>query len=1250
MEEEDVKVILKNYFDAYGVAHIQIDSYNEFILKGVQRVIDEKNTITIPVKANVELNFRFGNVFVSNPVVINENRTIRPLYPQEAREKEIGYHSTIYIDIVEEMVEHGKITKTKLHQRIAFLQIPTMLYSVVCNLGDKNPHERVALGECRYDPGGYFIVKGKEHDRIKRVIERVIVAQQRPNYNFVQVIEQNITNNTKYKYISEIRSVAEESGYSVVVQTIMPIDEKTIFVSLPNIKEHIEAGIVFKALGVAPEEISALINMKYDAGHRFVKNIVKASFLVNTREDALTYISKHPMYPIPKDKQEAYARQVVERELFPHLGILATIRHKAEFLGYMINKLILVTIGVRKDDDRDNVSNKRIETTGILMFELFRAVYDGFYKNATLQLQKKQDILSIISHYTTMTKQIKSCFSTGNWSTRKTAHMKAGVSQVLNRMTYAATLSHLRHVVIPIGKEGKNAKIRQINTSQFGFICPSETPEGQTCGIVTNFSLLTKVSKRTQTILVREEIASCSYFSRDKSCPTRVLLNGIPIGFTEYAPLLLRQIITKREMGIIDSEVSAVYDEDDEEVIIYCDEGRLLRPLFVVHKNSAYDGNIRDWNLLLEQGIIRYVDSTEIEHSTIAMDVETLKKNEFQYNFLEIHPSMILGVCASIIPFPDHSQSPRNCYQCIWKEERIIMADNTVKKIKDVQIGDYVRSVDPISLKTSNVKVVHCFTKKTDKEMMKLSTFDGRQLVCTFDHPILAMKNGENTPEWIKAADLKTGDKIGIYEKNTCNCIFLPVSSIETHDNVEISDITVDSDNHSFVIDNGIIVHNSSMAKQALGVPLETFDQRSDTMMYVMDYPQRPLVSTDAAEFLHFNDMPSGCNPIVAIMTKEGFNQEDSVILNKSSIERGLFRVTGYFTISDEEVRKDTANYQVIEIPSLDIRNKKNYYAYLNNGGDLVGLIREGSQVKKDDVLIGKIAIRVKKSGEEEKKDISLTVKAGEEGIIHKVRVNTTPKGGKIIKIVIRVIKTPEVGDKFASRAAQKGTCGMIFSQEDMPFTSDGITPDIIINPHCIPSRMTINQLMECILGKSCSLAGKFGNATPFSKHSVNMAEKLCDDLEKFGFERHGLEAMFNPYTGEEIDAKVFIGPTFYQRLKHMVSDKMHSRARGNVTMLTRQPVEGRSRDGGLRFGEMERDAIIVHGTSRFLKERLFDMSDPFSVIVCSKCGMISASQTECKGCMDDKMRRINIPYAAKLLFQELNAMGIKTELIPKMF
>jgi DNA-directed RNA polymerase II subunit RPB2 len=195
---------------------------------------------------------------------------------------------------------------------------------------------------------------------------------------------------------------------------------------------------------------------------------------------------------------------------------------------------------------------------------------------------------------------------------------------------------------------------------------------------------------------------------------------------------------------------------------------------------------------------------------------------------------------------------------------------------------------------------------------------------------------------------------------------------------------------------------------------------------------------------------------------------------------------------------------------------------------------------------------------------------------------------------------------------------------------------------------MTINQLLETVLGKGCCMTGRFGNATPFSTSSVNTVTKICDQLESVGYERNGRETLYDPYTGKKIDAQVFMGPTYYQRLKHLVSDKMHARSKGQVTSLTRQPLEGRSRDGGLRFGEMERDAIISFGVSRFMKERLFEMSDPYSAIVCSLCGLISASQTECKCCKEDKLCRINIPYAAKLLFQELMAMNVKIELIPK--
>jgi DNA-directed RNA polymerase II subunit RPB2 len=253
-----------------------------------------------------------------------------------------------------------------------------------------------------------------------------------------------------------------------------------------------------------------------------------------------------------------------------------------------------------------------------------------------------------------------------------------------------------------------------------------------------------------------------------------------------------------------------------------------------------------------------------------------------------------------------------------------------------------------------------------------------------------------------------------------------------------------------------------------------------------------------------------------------------------------------------------------------------------------------------------------------------------------------------MVKVKIRSLKIPEIGDKVASRSAQKGTVGMIYPQEDMPFCNKtGMVPDLIINPLCLPSRMTINQIIECIGSKSCAMMGKFRYGTPFTRHSTDVVDHLCDSLRDCGLENHGKEKMSNGFTGEQFDAEIFIGPTYYHRLKHLVSNKIHARNHGSLQALTRQPVEGRSRDGGLRFGEMERDCMISHGVSRFLTERLFDMSDVFSVIVCTKCGTIPHCSDFCNVCENNKICRLFIPYACKLLFQELMAMCIKINLLP---
>jgi DNA-directed RNA polymerase II subunit RPB2 len=1087
--------VTKSFFDINSVTINQLHHYNEFIVHGIQQIFNEIGETHIVLSKSENVLLEFGNVFVGQPVSYSD-RSLRKITPNEARLGNLTYESSVYVDIRTKKFRDDILVEEKVNTRVFFCKLPTMVGSYVCNLHGKTEEEKIKAGECRNDPLGYFIIKG---------VERVIVTLQRPNYNFVQVIEQTITNNTKYKYISEIRSVSEESGYSVLIQVMLGISNNEIMVSLPNIREAIPAGIVFKAMGFSTfEEMRDMIDNKYEAGKKLVKILYQSAAHIQTQEDAIKYISRYPLYAINADVQVSYARQIIEMEIFPHLGIMATIKDKATFLGYMINKLIRTHLEVRRPDDRDNISNKRFETTGILVGDLFKGTLTNFIKslqklvNVTTS-QKKFDILSIIdSNKDTITKTIRTCFSTGNWSAKKMmAGNKVGVSQVLSRLTYIATLSHLRHIVIPIGKETKNTKIRQINTSQFGFICPSETPEGQTSGLVTNYALLAKVSKKTHTVIVKEFILSSKFTVVKKTDETFVpiMLNGTIIAFTNTVSEFVQDMISHRDNGSLDKEVSIIFDKFENELRMFCDSGRFMRPLLVVKDGKIYNGPETNWNNLIESGVIRFVDSNEIEQSVIAMFPSDLGKG-VSYDFCEIDPASLLGIAASIIPFPDHSQSPRNCYQ-------------------------------------------------------------------------------------------------------------------------------------------------SSMGKQAIGVPTETFTQRADTSLYVMTYPQRPLVSTHFSNVLHANEMPSGANVVIAIMPKEGFNQEDSVCISKASIERGLFTVMSYFTITEEEQRTTSSEFQTIETPSINIRNSKNNYSFLDSNG----IVKVGSRVKKDDVIVGKVLTKISKDHLIEKKDISGSIKAGEEGTVDSVKILATEKGWKLVKIVIRSIKIPEVGDKFASRAAQKGTCGMIFAQEDMPFTSDGITPDIIINPHCMPSRMTINQLLETILGKQCSISGTFGDASPFSSNSVDIMDTLCDGLENVGFDRYGQECMYNPYSGQLIDTKIFIGVAYYQRLKHMVSDKIHSRSKGHVTVICRQPLEGRSRDGGLRFGEMERDAMICHGNANFLKDRLFYMSDPYSVSVCSECGVIC--QKQCKICNSDKLCTVNLPYAAKLLFQELGAMCIKTELIP---
>jgi DNA-directed RNA polymerase beta subunit/intein/homing endonuclease len=506
-----------------------------------------------------------------------------------------------------------------------------------------------------------------------------------------------------------------------------------------------------------------------------------------------------------------------------------------------------------------------------------------------------------------------------------------------------------------------------------------------------------------------------------------------------------------------------------------------------------------------------------------------------------------------------------------------------------------------------------------------------------------------NIKEWLSN---KTSVKPGV--------MFATISTITRCPNGLISDIEVESENHSFISSNGFLSSNCAMAKQAMGVYAMNYDKRMDKTSYVLSYPSRPLVDTRIMNFLHLNKIPSGCQIHVAIMSHTGYNQEDSVLINKGSIDRGLFMTTIYHTEKDED--KNIIRDEIIRCkpdPAKTKGIKFGNYSKL----DSQGFIPENSLVANRDVIIAKI-VPIKENRNDPTKtvkyeDQSKIFRTTEETYIDKNYTGRNGDGYNFAKVRVRILRKPVLGDKCSSRHGQKGTMGNIIPECDMPFTKDGIRPDIIINPHAIPSRMTIGQLKETLLGKVLLELGLFGDGTSFGNLDV---KTIATELQKVGYESYGNEVLYNGLTGEQLESNIFFGPVFYQRLKHMVNDKQHSRAIGPMVNLTRQPAEGRSRDGGFRIGEMERDVMLAHGMSRFCRERLYDASDKYSVHVCKRCGLVASyndgtqnrmfSKDDftihlCKTCnnMTD-FARVEIPYSYKLMAQELQAINVVPRLI----
>ena len=1093
--EEAPWKIIGSYFEGQHLKRLvrhQIESYNDFINNQLERTIQMFNPVHIASeqdfdkktkKHKLDIEVTFSDFHLYRAQIHENNGATKLMFPQEARLRNFTYASSMTVDAnIKYTIRTGENLENvqTLHKSIPGIHIgkmPIMLKSSTCILNQYSHISHAETGECAYDAGGYFIINGSE---------KTVLGQERAAENKVYCF--NISKgNTKWNWLAEVKSVPDTKCISPKQINMMIASKNNgfgfpIYIQIPRVKHPLPLFVLFRALSILPdkdicEKIMLDLGGNDTNNNEAILTSLQASIIdantILTHEDAMRQLTSNVMYtPMHMDKETGakkkrdFAIDILNSDLFPHCK---TATQKIYFLGYMALRLIKCSLGILKQDDRDSYMNKRVDLTGALINNLFRNYFNKVVKDMTKQVIREintgswrstEDYNSIINKTnvykiiksTTIENGIKRALSTGDFGIKNTTTNKVGVAQVLNRLTYVSSLSHLRRVNTPIDKSGKLIPPRKLHNTTWGFLCLAESPEGASVGVVKNISYMSHItipsnpeslhSQVESHIDTLDKFADC----KDLYDKVKVFVNGAWVGISRDPVELFTVLKEKKCRGMINVYTSIVFDIRNKEIRVCSDAGRITRPVLRVKDNKSFisadllrklDRKELSWDDLVTDckignAIIEYIDPEEQNFSMIAMKRTDLRNSllqrgsqNYNYTHCEIHPSTIFGILASCIPFPEHNQSPRNTYQC-------------------------------------------------------------------------------------------------------------------------------------------------AMGKQAMGMYVTNFYNRMDKTAYVLSNPMRPLVDTRIMRMIKLDEIPSGAPVIVAIMSYTGYNQEDSILINKGAIDRGLFSATIYHTEKDEDKKLNGDEEIRCKPDSTKTKGMKfGNYGKLNSKG----VIPENSIIENRDIIMGKV-IPIKENRNDHTKlvkyeDVSKMHRTTEDSYVDRNYMERNGDGYVICKVRIRTFRKPVIGDKLSSRHGQKGTIGNIIPEMDMPFTKSGQRPDIIINPHAIPSRMTIAQLKETLLGKVLLELGLFGDGTSFGELDVYT---IRNELLKLGYENNGNELLYNGLSGEQIESEIFMGPAFYQRLKHMVNDKQHSRSIGPMVNLTRQPAEGRSRDGGLRFGEMERD------------------------------------------------------------------------------
>jgi len=1213
MESISWKLIDKYFKDnPYNLVAHHLESYNDFFNSGINQIFKENNPIRYidreeDDKSNTNTRKQMllylggkdgSKIYFGKPIIYDDNYT-HYMYPNDARLRNMTYGMTIHYDVDVDIIyfEGGvKREHTITLEKIYLGKFPIMLQSNMCILKDLVPEVRFNMGECINDYGGYFVIDGKE---------KVVIPQEKFADNMLY-IRKNKADDI-YSFSAEVRSVSEDASKpqrTMAVKMVAPtsvLSNNQIVVAVPNVKKPVPLFILMRALGVISDkeivEYCLLdIEKNKDYVDYFIPSIHDANKVFN-QETALKYIAS-----FTKRRTITGVLDILMNYFLSHIGTNNYL-DKAYYVGYMVYKMLRVASGDELPTDRDNFRFKRIELTGTLIYDLFREYYLIQKREISLRLDSEyyyhkdkyeSNFFSLIEdNYSEFFKErniekgFKKAFK-GNWGSEARTK-RIGIVQDLNRLSWNSFISQLRKFSLPLDSSAKVVGPRLLHSSQWGYIDPVDTPDGGNIGLHKHMAISAAVSSGySSTHLIKwlraktdlKILQECSPKTLSQS--TKVIVNGIWIGAIDN-PIETRKMMKLfKRNGILPIYTSISFNYEYNELFIYCDSGRLVRPIyyleeendklkpsfqreeitdilnsgkitweeiisgikeksgdgfFYTKRNKIYDldelypslrGKDLDFiedELTKNSAMVDYIDTSEEDGLLIAANFEEVKKNRF-YTNIEIDPTFLLGVLGNLVIYPEHNQFPRNVFSC-------------------------------------------------------------------------------------------------------------------------------------------------GQSKQAVSVYHNNYQMRIDKMGVILNYGQIPLLKSRYLDYFTKEQQPYGVNAIVAIMCYTGYNVEDAILINEGSVKRGIFR-TSYFNMYEareesDKVGDSTSSTFIANMEGKNVVGIKEGFDYSQL--DSHGLIKENTPLDDKTVLIGMMNSNSENS--DVFQDASVFPKKGQLGYVDKVFITEGEQGFRLAKIRVREERVPAIGDKMASRAGQKGTLGLIIPEENMPFTADGTRPDLIINPHALPSRMTIGQLVESLLGKACSYYGGFGDCTAFATKGPN-TEVYGHMLVNAGFHSSGNQILYNGMTGEQIYSEIYMGPTYYMRLKHMVKDKINYRARGPRTVLTRQTVQGRANDGGLRLGEMERDGVMAHGASAFLNDSYMNRGDEYFMAVCNKSGCIAVynpsinlfmspfvdGPIKFNETLDGKKNVENvsrfgrsfsivrIPYALKLLIQELQVMNIQMRII----